>query len=61
MRQLWSKWKDARHAYQSLDRLLIVPDHSSDLAERNRWLVELAYWLRRSERSDVDILSLIHI
>ena len=55
MRQLWSKWKDARHAYQSLDRLLIVPDHSSDLAERNRWLVELAYWLRRSERSDVDI------
>ena len=55
MGQLWSKWKDSRDAYQSLDRILIVPDDSADLAERNRWLVELAYWLRRSERSDVDI------
>ena len=55
MGQLWSKWKDSRDAYQSLDRILIVPDQSADLAERNRWLVELAYWLRRSERSDVDI------
>lgn len=53
--QFWSKWKDSRDAYQSLDRLLVVPDHSADLAERNRWLVELAYWLRRSEKSDVDI------
>lgn len=55
MGELWSKWKHSRDSYQSLDRLLIVPDHSADLAERNCWLVELAYWLRRSVRSDVDI------
>ncbi len=55
MKELWSRWRESRNAYQSLDRLLIVPDVSADLAERNRWLIELIYWLRRQGRSDVDI------
>jgi site-specific recombinase len=50
-RRLWARWKESRDASQALDTLLLVPADTADLAERNRWVVELIYWLRRSEKS----------
>ena len=50
-RRLWMRWKESRDASQALDTLLVVPDVTSDLADRNRWVVELVYWLRRTEKS----------
>ena len=50
-RRLWARWKESRDASQALDTLLLVPDDTTDLADRNRWVVELAYWLRRTEKS----------
>lgn len=50
-RRLWTRWKESRDASQALDTLLLVPDDTADLADRNRWVVELAYWLRRTEKS----------
>jgi site-specific recombinase len=50
-RRLWARWKESRDASQALDTLLLVPDDTADLADRNRWVVELAYWLRRTEKS----------
>jgi site-specific recombinase len=44
-----SRWKDSKDPSQALDRLLIVPEVNADLADRNRWLIEVAYWLRRQE------------
>jgi site-specific recombinase len=53
-RRLWGRWKESRDASQALDTLLRVPDDAADLADRNRWVVELAYWLRRTEKSTKD-------
>jgi site-specific recombinase len=50
-RRLWARWKESRDASQALDTLLLVPDDTADLADRNRWVIELAYWLRRTEKS----------
>ena len=50
-RRLWVRWKESRDASQALDTLLLVPNDTADLADRNRWVVELAYWLRRTEKS----------
>lgn len=50
-RRLWARWKESRDASQALDTLLHVPDDTADLADRNRWVIELAYWLRRTEKS----------
>ena len=50
-RRLWVRWKESRDASQALDTLLLVPNDTADLADRNRWIVELAYWLRRTEKS----------
>jgi site-specific recombinase len=50
IRRLWARWQDSRDASQALDSLLVVPDVSASLADRNRWLIEVAYWLRRSEK-----------
>jgi site-specific recombinase len=50
-RRLWARWKESRDAAQALDTLLMVPDVSADLADRNRWMIELAYWLRRTEKA----------
>jgi site-specific recombinase len=50
-RRLWVRWKESRDASQALDTLLLVPDDTADLADRNRWIIELAYWLRRTEKS----------
>ena len=51
LRRLWVRWKESRDASQALDTLLRVPDDVADLADRNRWVIELAYWLRRTEKS----------
>ena len=50
-RRLWARWKESRDASQALDTLLRVPDDAADLADRNRWVVELVYWLRRTEKA----------
>lgn len=50
-RRLWARWKESRDASQALDTLLLVPNDTADLADRNRWIIELAYWLRRAEKS----------
>jgi site-specific recombinase len=50
-RRLWARWKESRDASQALDTLLRVPDDTAELADRNRWVIELAYWLRRTEKS----------
>jgi site-specific recombinase len=50
-RRLWVRWKESRDASQALDTLLLIPSNSADLAERNRWMIELAYWLRRTEKA----------
>ena len=50
-RRLWARWKESRDASQALDTLLLVPDDTADLADRNRWIIELAYWLRRTEKA----------
>ena len=52
MRRLWALWKDSGDASLALDSLLVVPDASASLAERNRWLVEVAYWLRRQDKTE---------
>jgi len=56
-RRLWARWKESRDASQALDTLLLVPDDTADLADRNRWVIELAYWLRRTEKSTKDKLT----
>jgi len=53
MSHLWRRWKDSGAASLTLDSLLVVPAPEADLADRNRWLVEIAYWLRQSNKSDV--------
>ena len=50
-RRLWARWKESRDASQALDTLLRVPDDTAELADRNRWVIELIYWLRRTEKS----------
>ena len=52
VRRLWALWKDSGDASLALDSLLVVPDVSASLAERNRWLVEVAYWLRRQDKTE---------
>ena len=54
IRHLWSRWQDAKDATQAMENLLVVPDETADLAERNRWLIEVAYWLRRPQRDFID-------
>ncbi|ESS48713.1 site-specific recombinase transmembrane protein [Ralstonia solanacearum SD54] len=46
----WRKWRASRHASHQLDAILAQFDPARGLAERNAWLIELAYWLRRADR-----------
>ncbi len=46
----WRKWRASRHASHQLDAILAQFEPTRSLAERNEWLIELAYWLRRAER-----------
>ncbi len=50
--RLWRRWRDSRDASIALDSLLVVPSPDADLADRNRWLVEVAYWLRQSGKDE---------
>ncbi len=52
IRRLWALWKDSGDSSLALDSLLVVPDASASLAERNRWLVEVGYWLRRQDKTE---------
>ncbi|MCO5398208.1 site-specific recombinase [Ralstonia soli] len=46
----WRKWRASRHASHQLDAILAQFAPTRSLAERNEWLIELAYWLRRADR-----------
>ena len=52
--RLWRRWKDSRNASLALDSLLVIPEVGADLADRNRWLVEVAYWLRQPNKDEVE-------
>ena len=54
LRRLWSRWHDSKDSALVMDTLLVVPEDTADLAQRNRWLIEVAYWLRRPERDFID-------
>ena len=45
--QKWRKWRESRNASLQLDAILAAADPDAPLADRNAWLVELGYWLRR--------------
>lgn len=47
---LWRKWRASRHTSHQLDAILAQFEPTRSLAERNEWLIELAYWLRRADR-----------
>jgi site-specific recombinase len=48
----WRKWRASRHASHQLDAILAQFEPARSLAERNEWLIELAYWLRRTDRPE---------
>nr|WP_315598032.1 site-specific recombinase [uncultured Cupriavidus sp.] len=43
----WRKWRESRNASLQLDTILAAADAEAPLADRNAWLIELGYWLRR--------------
>ena len=45
---VWKTWRASRTAGQRLDELMTSLDPDAPLAERNRWLVELAHWIGRA-------------
>ncbi|TWG82082.1 site-specific recombinase [Cupriavidus gilardii J11] len=46
-RSLFRKWRESRNASLQLDAILAAANPDGTLAERNGWLIELGYWLRR--------------
>lgn len=54
MRLLFRKWRESRSASLQLDAILAAADPDAPLAERNAWLVELGYWLRRDGNPGVE-------
>lgn len=46
-RSLLRKWRESRNASLQLDAILSAANPDGTLAERNGWLIELGYWLRR--------------
>ncbi len=46
-RSLLRKWRESRNASLQLDAILSAANPDGALAERNGWLIELGYWLRR--------------
>ncbi|SPC05837.1 site-specific recombinase [Cupriavidus taiwanensis] len=47
LRKLFRKWRESRNASLQLDAILAAADPEAPLAERNGWLIELAFWIRR--------------
>ncbi|HBD34811.1 MAG TPA: recombinase, partial [Cupriavidus sp.] len=52
LRSLFRKWRESRNASLQLDAILAAADPDALLADRNQWLIELAYWLRRDGNLD---------
>ncbi|MGO4411680.1 site-specific recombinase [Cupriavidus sp. KB_39] len=50
----WRKWRESRNASLQLDAILASANPDALLADRNAWLVELGYWLRRDGSLAVD-------
>ncbi|GAB7546499.1 site-specific recombinase [Cupriavidus sp. 8B] len=46
-RSLFRKWRESRNASLQLDAILAAADPEAPLADRNGWLIELGYWIRR--------------
>ncbi len=44
---LFRKWRESRNASLQLDAILSAAEPEAPLAERNSWLIELGYWIRR--------------
>lgn len=59
--RLWRRWKDSRDASVAFDSLLVVPSPDADLADRNRWLVEVAYWVRQPIKDESRLESAVPI
>jgi len=57
LRSLFRKWRESRNASLQLDTILAAADPDAPLADRNQWLIELGYWLRRDGNlgSDVEV------
>ncbi|WP_019448567.1 site-specific recombinase [Cupriavidus sp. BIS7] len=57
LRSLFRKWRESRNASLQLDAILAAADPDAPLAERNQWLIELGYWMRRdgSLGSDAEV------
>lgn len=47
LRTLFRKWRESRNASLQLDAILAAANPEAPLAERNAWLIELGYWIRR--------------
>ncbi|EON21640.1 site-specific recombinase [Cupriavidus sp. GA3-3] len=47
LRKLFRKWRESRNASLQLDAILAAADPEAPLAERNGWLIELGFWIRR--------------
>jgi len=47
LRSLFRKWRESRNASLQLDAILNAANPEAPLAERNEWLIELGYWIRR--------------
>lgn len=46
-RNLVRKWRESRNASLQLDAILAAADPDATLADRNSWLIELGFWIRR--------------
>ncbi|KWR90316.1 site-specific recombinase [Cupriavidus sp. IDO] len=47
LRTLFRKWRESRNASLQLDAILTAANPEAPLAERNSWLIELGFWVRR--------------
>jgi len=55
LRSLFRKWRESRNASLQLDAILAAADPDAPLADRNQWLIELGYWLRRDGSLGPDV------
>lgn len=54
LRSLFRKWRESRNASLQLDAILAAANPEAPLADRNEWLIELGYWLRRDGNPGVE-------
>lgn len=53
-RTLFRKWRESRNASLQLDAILAAANPGGPLVERNSWLIELGYWVRRDGAPGTD-------